>query len=163
MQPHRPILTPVVCSARVGTVNCGLALMTTAWDSFEFAWEINTRRSLMNRLAPHRPPPPHGWDTLQWSPATLLKTEPVDILVTNHSDAGTSESFGKSGTEEPLWMRYVERAPKATRPTVVLEIWRDNTILQPHGGLNKAHRKRMHGLGFTQQVSRMSNTEEGAL
>jgi len=87
--------------------------------------------------------------------------EPVDILVTDHSDAGTSEPFGKSGTKEPLWMRYVERAPKATRPTVVLEIWRDDTILQPHGGLNKAHRKRMHGLGFTQQVSRMSNTEEG--
>jgi hypothetical protein len=105
----------------------------------------------------------YGWDTLQRSPATLLKTEPVDILVTDHSDAGTSERFGKSGTEEPLWVRYVERAPKATRPTVVLEIWRDNTILQPHGGLNKAHWKRMHDLGYTQRVSRMSNTEERAL
>jgi hypothetical protein len=83
--PARPIILAPMRTARVGLVNCGLSLMATAWETMDFAWEVDSHRSLMRRYAPNRPTP-KGWDTVARTPTNLLDRYPVDVLDIKRSE-----------------------------------------------------------------------------
>jgi hypothetical protein len=59
--------------------------MATAWETMDFAWEVDSHRSLMRRYAPKRSTP-KGWDTVARTPTNLLDRYPVDVLVIERSE-----------------------------------------------------------------------------
>jgi hypothetical protein len=110
-------------TARVGLVNCGLSLMAPAWETTEFAWEVDSR-SIMRRYTPNRPTP-KGWDAVAQTPINLLDRYPVDVLVIDRS-----EPSNRSRSTEPDWFRWLKHTPSTNLSREVLELCSPAALVQ---------------------------------
>ena len=143
-------------AARVGLVNCGLSLMAPAWEKMEIAWEIDGRRSLMRRYAPHRPTP-KGWDAAARAPTNLLGKYPVDVLINDRS--GPAKQIRAT---EPDWYRWLTKTPATNLPRIILELsLPEHLVHHEEQQRDKGLRKRMAALGYCQRCALVRNTEEG--
>jgi hypothetical protein len=131
--------------------------MATAWETMDFAWEVDSHRSLMRQYAPNRPTP-KGWDTVARTPANLLNRYPVDVLVIEQSEVSN-----RIRSTEPDWFRWFKHTPSKNLPRVVLELCSPAALvcMPHHGGRDKGLRKRMLALGYCQRCALVSNTDEG--
>jgi hypothetical protein len=93
-----PAATP---GMRVGLVDCGLPVCRTTWTHAQFAWEIDPRISARASALPECPQPGVTYESVAKSPAKLLKSNPVDLLVIDHSRHDRAAS-GRNGSLTPL-------------------------------------------------------------
>jgi hypothetical protein len=108
----------------------------------DFAWEVDSHRSLMRQYAPNRPTP-KGWDTVARTPANLLNRYTVDVLVIEQSEVSN-----RIRSTEPDWFRWFKHTPSKNLPRVVLELCSPAALvcMPHHGGRDKGLRKRTFNL-----------------
>jgi hypothetical protein len=69
---------------RIDTVNCGLPLVAHAWTNAVFRWEVELTSPQLKKCFPDRPKPV-GQSYATQPTSGILKRDPVDTLITDHS------------------------------------------------------------------------------
>jgi hypothetical protein len=125
---------------RIGTGNCGLPLVAHAWTKAEFRWEVEPTSPQLNKCFPDRPKPV-GQSYATRPPNGILKQDPVDILITDHSKDDGRQLMKRGG---PIWINWLQHCPDGKRHEGMIESWSAEEAVHPNGAFSKAHRKRMN-------------------
>jgi hypothetical protein len=128
---------------RIGLVNCGLPLCRTTWTNAGIAWEIDARVKTRATALPDCPTPTVTYTSVSKAPRTLLQSNPVDLLVIDHSTQKAADFFSQERRGECVWTDWLH----LKRPARIVEIWREGDVPTVVGLLGKAHRKQLTILG----------------
>jgi hypothetical protein len=142
---------------RIGLVNCGLPLCRTTWTNAEIAWEIDARVKTRATALPDCPTPTVTYTSVSKAPRTLLQSNPVDLLVIDHSTQKAADFFSRERRGECVWTDWLH----LNRPARIVEIWREGDVPTVVGLLGKAHRKQLTILGYQSQHQIVCATEVG--
>jgi hypothetical protein len=142
---------------RIGLVDCGLPLCRNTWTNAEIVWEIDARVTTRTNALPECPAPPVTYTSVSKSPRQLLHSNPVDLLVIDHSSQRAAEYFSRDRRNERVWTDWLQ----LQRPARIVEIWRDGDVPAVVGLPGKAHRKKLAILGYQSQHQIVCATEVG--
>jgi hypothetical protein len=133
---------------RVGLVNCGLPLCRNTWTHAQFSWEIDPRVTSRANALPTCPCPEVIYESVAKSPAQLLKSNPVDLLVIDHScHSRAKDFFNRELRNERVWTQWLAHST----PARVVEIWREADVPIVVGPAGKTHRKKLASHGYQSQ------------
>jgi hypothetical protein len=143
---------------RVGLVDCGLPLCRATWTHAQVSWEIDPRVRSRTTTLPECPSPQVTYASMSKSPAQLLKSKPVDLLVIDHSHrGGASDFFSRERRGERVWTEWLLHA----QPARIVEIWRETDIPTVVEMSGKVHRKKISSYGYFSQHQIVRATEVG--
>jgi hypothetical protein len=139
-------------------VNCGLPLVAHAWTKAEYRWEVEPTGLQLNKCFPDRPKPV-GRSYATRPKNGILKQDPVDILISDHSRDDGRQLMKKGG---PIWLPWLQHCPDGKRPAVIIETWSSAEATDPNGAFSKVHRKRMSQYGYSQCSRQVELTSVGS-
>jgi hypothetical protein len=142
---------------RVGLVDCGLPLCRTTWTNAQIAWEIDARVTTRTNALPACPAPAVTYASVTKAPQQLLQSNPVDLLVIDHSSQKATDYFSRDRRGECVWSDWL----KFQHPARIVEIWREGDVPAVVGLQGKAHRKKLAILGYQSQHQIVCATEVG--
>jgi hypothetical protein len=111
---HVTLLPAEKPGMRVGLVDCGLPLCHATWTHSQFSWEIDARVKSRATALPECPRPGVSYESVAKSPAKLLKSQPVDLLVVDHSlHSRAKDFFNLELRNERVWTQWLDHSTPA--------------------------------------------------
>jgi hypothetical protein len=93
---------------RIGLVDCGLPLCRNTWTNAEIVWEIDARVATRTNALPECPAPTVTYTSVSKAPHQLLQSNPVDLLVINHSSQRAAEYFSRDRRNKRVWTDWLQ-------------------------------------------------------
>jgi hypothetical protein len=129
----------------VGCYGCGVNLIHEAWPKSTVVFEVSSHGTLGNLGArPHA-----GWTGSVGSiPLDLMHRKQLDVFVADHSRDNVFQTYGPRGGLTPWWYTSVLGCPPHQRPKIIIQVWRDDCLIEEHGPTSQNARKPLEKMGY---------------
>jgi hypothetical protein len=108
-------------------------------------WEIGPQVKSRATALQECPRPNVSYESVLKSTGKVLRSNPVDLLVIDHSRQDRAASFfNRARRDERVWTSWLAHST----PARIVEIWREPDAPTVVGLLGKAHRQQLAPLGY---------------